>query len=413
MASEDCRETGLLEKDFSRNGVLSLRIMLTLVLYMIADAGRRGYMALLDAFWDECETLGIDLGTKEPVSAAAFCKARMKIPSEMILALVRHAAAQFDLYFGHRFRVKGYRVFAVDGTKVQVTRSDELFDALGWHASGYNPQMLLSVLYNVVSKVPHDLRVAPTHASERDELRAMLGTLRQGDILVLDRGYPSFDLVTELRHRRTHFLIRLPSETFPAVKAFVQEGGKDGWVTIAPPRRLRGTHVALRGRVVVMPGVDLKPVVFLTDLEETVFSWTEIGDLYHMRWESEELYKLEKGNYLGQGQFHSKTFDGLKQEVYAFALFVSTCRFLTAAAAQLGGVTYHHVYQKTALLAVADYITRLLLEERPDELRQLTARLLDRIGRTVVAPRPGRSHPRRSYRPRPRWTPKGKKGGRP
>lgn len=412
MASEECRKTGLLEKDFSRSGVLSLRIMLTLVLYMIADAGRRGYMALLDAFWDECDTLGIDLGTKEPVSAAAFCKARMKIPSDMILALVKHAAALFDLYFGHGFRVKGYRVFAVDGTKVQVTRSDELFDALGWHASGYNPQMLLSVLYNVVSKVPHDLRVAPTHASERDELRAMMGSLCQGDILVLDRGYPAFDLVTELMQQRTHFLIRLPSETFPAVKAFVEEGRRDGWVTISPPRRLLSTHGALRARVVVMPGVDLKPVVFLTDLEETEFSWAEIGELYHMRWEAEELYKLEKGKYLGQGQFHSKTLDGLKQEVYAFALFVSNCRFLTAGAAQLGGVPYRHVYQKTALLAVADYITRLFLEERSEDLRKLTVRLLDRIGRTVVVPRPGRSYPRRSYRPRLRWGPNGKKGGR-
>jgi hypothetical protein len=114
--------------------------------------------------------------------------------------------------------------------------------------------------------------------------------------------------------------------------------------------------------------VDLKPVVFLTDLEEAEFSWTEIGDLYHTRWEAEELYKLEKGANLGQGQFHSKTFDGLKQEAYAFALFVSISRFLTAAAARLSGVPYRHIYQRTSLLAVGDYITRLLLEKRPDEL---------------------------------------------
>ena len=38
--------------------------MLTLILYMIADAGRRGYMPLLDAFWDECRTLRIDLGSE-------------------------------------------------------------------------------------------------------------------------------------------------------------------------------------------------------------------------------------------------------------------------------------------------------------------------------------------------------------
>ena len=156
---------------------------------------------------------------------------------------------------------------------------------------------------------------------------------------------------------------------------------------------------------------DLKSVVLITDLEEAEFSWQESAELYHLRWAAEEFYKLEKGDYLGQGQFHSKSYDGLKQEVYAFALFISIARALTAASAEATGVPYRHIYQKTAVLAVADYLTRLLLlEEREDELRSVTALLLERISRTIVPPRPGRSYPRRSYRPRPPWTPTGKKG---
>jgi hypothetical protein len=386
--------------------------MLTLILYMIADAGRRGYLPLLDAFWDECRTLRIDLGSEEPVSAAAFCMARQKIPSEMILALVHHAAQQFDLYFGDLFRVKGHRVFAVDGMKMQVTRSDELFDALGWHASGYNPQMLVSTLYNVVSGVPHDLRVAPTHTSERAELWAMLDSLREGDILTIDRGYPAFDLTAELLHRKVHFVVRLPAGTFKAVEQFVADGGTDGWVTVSPPKGLGKTHPTIRVRVLVFPGKDLKPFVLMTDLEEGEFSWSEMADLYHRRWAAEEFYKIAKGDYLGQRQFHSKSFDGLKQEVYAFALFMSMTRALTAASAEADGVPYRHIYQKTSILAVADYLTRLLLEDSQDELQSVTTHLLKRIARTVVRPRPGRSYPRRSYRPRPPWTPKGKKGGK-
>ncbi len=386
--------------------------MLSLSLYMIADAGRRGYKPLLDAFWDECRTLRIDLGGAKPVSAEAFCKARKKIPSELILALVHHAAQQFDLYFGDLFRVKGHRLFAVDGMKMQVTRSDELFDALGWHASGYNPQMLVSTLYDVLSGVPHNLRVAPTHTSERAELSSMLDSLHEGDILTLDRGYPSFDLAAELLQRKVHFVIRLPAGTFKAVEEFLADGGTDGWVTISPPPQLRGTHAPIRVRVVVHPGKNLKPVVLMSDLEETEFSWQEVEELYHHRWAAEEFYKVEKGDYLGQGQFHSKSYDGLKQEVYAFALFMSITRALTAAAAEAAGVLYRHIYQKTAILAVADYLTRLLLEEREVELRSITAYLLERIARTLVPPRPGRSYPRRSYRPRPPWTPRGKKGGK-
>jgi len=386
--------------------------MLSLSLYMIADAGRRGYKPLLDAFWDECRTLRIDLGRAKPVSAEAFCKARKKIPSELILALVHHAAQQFDLYFGDLFRVKGHRVFAVDGMKMQVTRSDDLFDALGWHASGYNPQMLVSTLYNVISGVPHNLRVAPTHTSERAELYPMLDSLHEGDILTLDRGYPCFDLAADLLQRKVHFVIRLPAGTFKAVEQFLADGGTDGWVTISPPMQLRQTHAQIRVRVVVHPGKNPKPVVFMSDLDETEFSWQEVEELYHHRWAVEEFYKVEKGDYLGQRQFHSKSYDGLKQEVYAFALFISITRALTAASVEAAGVPFHHIYQKTAILAVADYLTRLLLEEKADALHSITAFLLERIARTLVPPRHGRSFPRRSYRPRPPWAPTGKKGGK-
>jgi hypothetical protein len=410
MASGEFRKIGLLEKDFSRHRILPLRVMLTLLLYMIADAGRRGYKCILDQFWADCRKCGIDLGSEWPVTPAAFCKARMKIPSEMILALVHVAAEQFDQHFGHDFRLKGHRVFAVDGTKTQVTRSDDLFDALGWHASGYNPQMLVSTLYDVLSKVPHDLRVAATHSSERDELREMLDALHDGDILTLDRGYPSFELLTELGNRNLHFVIRVPSSTFAAVVRFVADGGSDGWVTVSPPSRLRSTQEPRKVRVVVLPVDDDKPVVLITSLDESEFPWLEMGDLYHMRWETEELYKLEKGDYLGQKQYHAKSLEGLKQEVYGLALFISITRAFTAAAADVSGTPYRHLYQKTAVLAAADCITQLLLEERTNEFNEVVQHLIARIARDIEPPRPGRSYPRRSYRPRPRWTPTGKRG---
>jgi len=240
----------------------------------------------------------------------------------------------------------------------------------------------------------------------------MLDSLREDDILTIDRGYPAFDLTAELLRRKVNFVVRLPASTFTGVKQFVADGGTDGWATICPPSRLRKTHTSIRVRVLAFPGKDLKPFVLMTDLEEVEFSWSEIEELYHLRWTVEEFYKIPKGDYLGQGQFHSKNFDGLKQEVYAFALFLSITRAFTAASADAVGVPYRHIYQKTAILAVADYLTRLFLEDSQHELQSITTHLISRIARTIVKPRPGRSYPRRSYRPRPPWTPKGKKGGK-
>lgn len=385
--------------------------MVSLLLFLVADAGRRGYQALLDAFWDECLSFGIELPGESPVSAAAFCQARPKIEPALLHHLMQAVAEQFEALHGDSFRLKGHRVLAVDGDKVTVQRSDALFDALGWHGNGYCPQMLLSTLYNTISGVVHDCTVAPTHSSERDELRAMMGSIRAGDILVLDRGYPSFRVFTELLRRRIHFVIRLPmSKTFGAVDDFLEAGHTDEVVQITPPKDYPGRQEAISLRLVAHERHDGTTLLLATDLAPEEFTADELADVYHMRWAVEELYKLESGSYLGQGQFHAKTLDGVKQEIGTLGLFINMTRTFMAAAAEVVEKPYRHIYQKTAVLAVAAYITRLLLEEREDEIRRLVARLLRRIGRNIVKPRPGRSYPRVSYKPQSRWTPNGKRG---
>ena len=211
-------------QDFSRNGPLSPEIIVTLLLFLVADAGRRGYKALLDAFWDECRTFGLPLPTEQPVSASAFCQARMKIEPDLVRRLLHESVERFDAQHGQDFKLKGHRVVACDGSKVNVRRSDELWDALGGPNGGHCPQMLLSTLYDVLSGVPLEVSVAPTNCSERAELLSMLDHLRTGDILVLDRGYPSFEVFSELLRRGIHFVIRNPVGcTFKSVERFLAE----------------------------------------------------------------------------------------------------------------------------------------------------------------------------------------------
>jgi hypothetical protein len=63
----DCRSKAT---DFTRAGPLTPELLVTLLLFMAADAGRRGYGLLLDAFWEEASRSGISLSREEPVSAA-------------------------------------------------------------------------------------------------------------------------------------------------------------------------------------------------------------------------------------------------------------------------------------------------------------------------------------------------------
>ena len=54
-------------RDFSRGGPLQPELLTTLLLYMVGDAGRSGYRHLLDAFWDEARSYGLELPTDKPV----------------------------------------------------------------------------------------------------------------------------------------------------------------------------------------------------------------------------------------------------------------------------------------------------------------------------------------------------------
>lgn len=156
---------------------------------MVADANRRGYRHLLNGFWDEAHSLGLKLPTDEPVSAPAFCEARHKITTSLLRHMLRELAQDSIEDFGSSHRWLGRRVFAVDGTKVNLQRSHDLVREFGVPESGHCPQALVSVLLDVCTKAPVDLAISPFASSEREHLLALLQSLAAGDVLVLDRGY--------------------------------------------------------------------------------------------------------------------------------------------------------------------------------------------------------------------------------
>lgn len=398
---------------FTRGGPLSPELLVTLLLHQASDAGRRGYQHLLDAFWDEARAFGLSLPTEEPVSAAAFCKARYKLQPELIRQLLRRAAGDFGQHFGRDHLWHGHRVFAVDGSWMSTRRSDWNWLAFGGADRANNPQMLVCTLFQLFSQIPHDVVIGRFDSNEREQLLTLLDGLHAGDVLVLDRGYPSYALFCELRARGIHFVVRMPSRsTFAEVERFARGGARDSRIVLEDRKPGSGDRPAsLTLRAVAASRGDSADVILLTDLKDRAVTVGQLDKLYQRRWQVEEFYKLEKGDYLGQGQFHALYPNGVRQEVLALALSMALTRLLMAHAAAVTGTPYDELSQKAAVLAVAAYLTRLLLESASSSPDQDLAALLVRIARHRIPRRPGRSHPRRSYRPRPRWNSFGKSGG--
>lgn len=377
---------------------------------MVGDANRRGYSHLLDAFWDECASHGVPLPTDRPVSASAFCQARAKISTALLRRVLQETASKFEQSFRATSRLHGRRVFAVDGSKMNLQRSPDLDARFGRPAGGHVPQATVSSLVNLASGVPHDVTIGPYGACERQLLLDHLVALRPKDVLVLDRGYPSHEILRLLLDAGIDFVVRVPAlSTFTAIDVFRDSSGDDYRVLVnaAPDPRRGHEAIELRAVKLTNPGGDES--FFLTTLRRTDFPRAQIEELYRKRWEVEEHYKLEKASYFDQRQFHARSPLGVQQEILAQAIYVAVARFLLAAAATHVDAPYHALSVKSAVLALSAYLTRLCLDD-PDRALLCIPRLLARIATTRDKRRPGRSSPRRSFKPGPRWGPNGRRG---
>lgn len=132
----------------------------------------------------------------------------------------------------------------------------------------------------------------------------LIKDLGLGDLLLLDRGYPSFELFKKLLNQGTDFLVRLPDNgLFKPVTEFLALGHRNGIVPLHPSKELVHQRLKdglpapapIRLRVVKIRTRGSKSALFITTLtDKTAYPVGKLRELYHLRWEEEELYKLIK-----------------------------------------------------------------------------------------------------------------------
>lgn len=380
---------------------------------MAADSNRRGVRHLLADFWSDAEELGLELPRPTPVTAAAICGARQRLDADvfrdLLYALADGAADGVAARGPATWR--GRRVYAVDGQKVNLGRSDDLHRWFGTPENAHCPQALYSVLVDVCARMPVDFEVSGYRTSERDHLARMLDSLVAGDLLILDRGYPSHAVVQDLVERSLDFLIRVPaSNTFAAVDKFRESGEFDTVVTIAPPEDGLPEWRELELRLVRCDGPE-GSAFYLTSVSSEEASHLDVAELYRMRWEVEEYFKVFTGQYVGQRQFRSTMPSGIRQEFGALTLLYAMSRIVAAKAGTQVSVEGAYISQKAAVLGMGALLMKVALApSAPDALRFIE-RAMRRLLQTLDRRRPNRSYPRRSFKPRPKWGPAGRNWG--
>ena len=302
---------------FTRNGVLSVELLTTFLTCMVADGNRSGIRHLTLNFWEDAAAQGVLLPCVDPVSASAICQARQRLPESLFRCLLTALADEAGCGAATQ-RWKGKRVYAVDGALINLNRSPDLVDAFGMAKGTYTPQIRLSALVDVFNRAPIAYEVdGRMKAGEREHLIRMLPLIRPGDLAILDRGYPSGEVLLKCGAAGIDFLIRCPSsQTFAFIDAFRESGESD--TTITTDLALNGSPEAqsVKLRLVRIDGPN-GPSFYITSLAPSIASVKEISDLYHLRWQVEEYFKLFTSEYAGQKQFRSTSPKGVRQEIGA------------------------------------------------------------------------------------------------
>lgn len=359
------------KKDFTRKRYLPYPKLITFILHLAASGTNRGIDIKSGQFFKNARRSGLWFNAKA-VHHSSVSKARKKVPWQVFRDILSDAVqVAYDLFPKNdtKYSWHGMSVFATDGSKYNLPATIELrqrFDpesGLHNNGKGHYPQCLVSTLYDVFRRLPISRTVVGIDGSEREEMKNLLPFVPPNSIWMFDRGYPAYEIFHYLNDNyRGYYLFRCPaSSTFPAVEAFIKKGKKEDIIWIKPSSKFknkvsifdRAKLKSIKLRVIRLESPDGTVSVLLTNLfKKKNYPCDEIIDLYFRRWEVESYYRDEKV-IMEIEKFHSKTENGILQELYASMIMSVISRTLMSLCTQISYSGNYKPQFKNTVLALA------------------------------------------------------------
>lgn len=404
-------------KYFTRNRVLTFSIVLALIL----QKSVKSLQLVLNEFFGSL-SMCVSL-TVLTVTNSAFSQARQKLSHTAFIELHRTSVVETYYADDHYQTWQGFRLLAVDGSKIRLPDTPEIRKAFGTISVanqsaahlGEQPWGLASVCYDVLNEIPLDAILAHGRAYEVDVAVKHLPSVHPNDLLMGDMNYPSYRFLAELSvlrlKRGSHFLFRCSSGSFtPARELFATDERESIIVTLTVPKKQRreikrlGLPQQMTVRFVRVVLDDGTVEVLVTSLvDETRYPTPLFKDLYHLRWGIETLYDRIK-NLLTLENFSGTTVEAVKQDFYATIFLCGLEAVLTEdASAILESKTPQNRYPQqvnkmVSFNAIKNHVIALLLSDEPAS--ELCAKLTRLFLTNPVCVRQDRQVARKKTSPR-------------
>lgn len=403
-----------------RKRVIDSLLLVFLIFRLVFSKNSQGYGTTINEFWYNCHRMKFPLPQKQPISASSFTEARKKLDEEIFNVLNQRIIDACDEDDKRQYRWFGHRLFAVDGSKLNLPR--ELLKS-GYKVPSDNahyPQGLLSCLYQLKSKVPYDFDLA-CHGNERVCALAHLKTLSTGDVVVYDRGYFSYAMLYYHQQCGVHPVFRIKKNSFKEIDAFINGEQTDQIISLMPSK---ATQSKIRKE---NPEIEFTPLTIRlikyttggnsycigTTLADHRYAVNDFMDVYHSRWGVEELYKVSK-QMIEVDDFHGRSERTVKQELFAHFVLITMSRLCSNESESLlitllnqshdtmGDESSVQVNFKNTLTTISRHLEDIMFTPAR-YIKNVMESIVSSVSRCRQKVRPGRSYVRKSRKPVGKW----------
>lgn len=349
----------------------------------------------LDRFFDESNE------GKTHMSEQSFSEARQKIKWESFRELQKMTVD--ETYSGYYETWHGYRVMAIDGTKLQLPNESvlrEYFGGTGKGATSVTGQG--SGLYDVYNKILVDARLEPLKTSEIELAYSHITELCRlpsfgKECILFDRGYASFDLIEKLIQCKVSFVIRVKKKFFNVQSDNLETG--DHSIILS-----KKGHADIPVRVLKFTLSSGETEVLVTNISDKRMGIRAFSTLYFKRWGIETKYDEIK-NKLEVENFSGKTLNAVKQDFF-ITMYMANVTAIACWEAQVTVDIQHahkdnkyeyHINVNHAIGTLKDRFIAAMLENNPKKRKNLISHILALLAHHSVPTRPNRSVTRKSH----------------
>lgn len=313
------------------------------------------------------------------MTASAFSQARAKLSHTAFIELLEEVVVATVYGDGDYERFRGHRLLALDGSSLRLPNTAKTREHFGFISNlngeyGQVPGQVeakMTVLYDVLNEIPLAGKLDRGRVNDLVAGRQHLALLKEGDILLADRGFRSIRFFQEIRERKAHFVIRCPVKFYRALHQLLPDD-EHGDVTVDVVRG--GSTLPVRFVQLRLPSGEIE-LLATSLLDRRRYPRRELRKLYYMRWRIETYFQVLKSR-LSIDNFSGKTVEAIMQDFYS-TLFVSGLESVLTGEANvdLSEKSSKHpqkVNKAVSFHVIKQSVLKLILDPPPDFQERIT-----------------------------------------